>query len=131
MVISKESLLLMIHVRLLFQKVNTKESCLDKYLQYEAFSFIFRDGTWNCDKCKADVGAVGTLLVSDDATNAAVEMLQGKDFCQDPGMGLSGDDIKTCQTYIGKYIPPIMQHMFNGLGDHAELICTHMFHLKC
>ena len=111
--------------------MNTKESCLDKYLQYEAFSFIFRDGTWNCDKCKADVGAVGTLLVSDDATNAAVEMLQGKDFCQDPGMGLSGDDIKTCQTYIGKYIPPIMQHMFNGLGDHAELICTHMFHLKC
>ena len=50
--------------------------------------------TWNCDKCKADVGAVSTLLVSDDATNAAVDMLQGKAFCQDPGMGFSGKDIK-------------------------------------
>merc|ERR1712211_93796 len=77
-----------------------------------------------CAKCKADVAAVGTLLVSDDAANFAVDRLQGIDFCQDPGFGLKGDDIKTCQMYVGKYIPPIMKHLFNGMGDGAEMICA-------
>ena len=100
---------------------------------YIVHKLHFRDSTWNCDKCKADVGAVGTLLVSDDATNAAVDMLQGKAFCQDPGMGLSGDDIKTCEMYIGKYIPPIMKNLFGALNAPPvmKVICAEMFHLKC
>ena len=89
--------------------------------------FSNSQGLWNCDKCKADVAAVGTLLVSDDAANFAVDRLQGIDFCQDPGFGLKGDDIKTCQMYVGKYIPPIMKHLFNGMGDGAEMICAKLY----
>ena len=57
--------------------------------------------------------------------------LQGKAFCQDPGLGLSGDDIKTCQDYIANYIPKIMKHLFNGMTDReeAEMICEKLYHI--
>merc|ERR1712018_481349 len=58
---------------------------------------------FDCDTCKSGVMAMGQLLTSDDAANEAVTMLQGKAFCQDPGMGLSGDDLNVprlhCQLY--------------------------------
>merc|ERR1712018_171979 len=72
------------------------------------------EGLSYCDICKSGVMAMGQLLTSDDAANEAVTMLQGKAFCQDPGMGLSGDDLKMCQDYIANYIPKILKHMFNG-----------------
>ena len=54
----------------------------------------------------------------------------GRAFCQDPGMGLTGDDIKMCQNYISNYIPKIMIHMFNGFEheERAEMFCSKLFH---
>merc|ERR1712018_967506 len=72
------------------------------------------EGLSDCDTCKSGVMAMGQLLTSDDAANEAVTLLQGKAFCQDPGMGLSGDDLKMCEDYIANYIPKILKHMFNG-----------------
>ena len=72
------------------QYVKLQTGFLHRKNWYKVHNLHFRHSTWNHDKCKA----VGTLLVSDDATNAAIDMLQGKAFWQDPGMGLSGEDIK-------------------------------------
>merc|ERR1711915_791002 len=84
---------------------------------------------FDCDTCKSGVMAMGQLLTSDDAANEAVTMLQGKAFCQDPGMGLSGDDLKMCQDYIANYIPKILKHMFNGFEKEkrAEMVCKGLF----
>jgi len=84
---------------------------------------------FDCDTCKSGVMAMGQLLTSDDAANEAVTMLQGKAFCQDPGMGLSGDDLKMCQDYIANYIPKILKHMFNGFEKEkrAEMVCKDLF----
>ena len=79
----------------------------------------------SCETCRADLEVFGKLLVSDDAADAAVTMIQGKAFCKDPEIGLSGDDIEQCQDYVANYIPKVMKHMFNGMGDHAEYICHH------
>merc|ERR1711894_734772 len=67
---------------------------------------------FDCDSCASGVMAFEKLMVSDDAGNEAVTMLQGKAFCQDPGMGLSGDDLKMCQDSIANYIPKILKLLF-------------------
>merc|ERR1712088_40696 len=84
---------------------------------------------FDCDTCKSGVMAMGQLLTSDDAANEAVTLLQGKAFCQDPGMGLSGDDLKMCEDYIANYIPKILKHMFNGFEKEkrAEMVCKDLF----
>merc|ERR1712241_1088178 len=88
-----------------------------------------RSGDDDCDDCKSEIKIFGQLLVGDDAASEAVTMLQGKAFCQDPGMGLSGDDLKMCQDYIANYIPKILKHMFNGFEKEkrAEMVCKDLF----
>ena len=57
-------------------------------------------------------------------------MIIGKAFCQDPGMGLSGDDLKTCQDSIANYIPKILKHIFTSYTKEkkAKSVCHHIFH---
>ena len=73
--------------------------------------------------------AIAGLQTQNYCRTLFTALIQGKAFCKDPEIGLSGDDIEQCQNYVANYIPKVMKHMFNGMGDHAEYICHHEWDL--
>ena len=82
---------------------------------------------WDCDTCTKDVTLVGDFMVSETASNAIIENLNGEDFCQDPEMNLDENQIEVCQEYISAFMPQALGVLFGNLNEVD--ICNSVFNI--
>ena len=78
---------------------------------------------WNCEVCKNDVMGLLNLLTSTSAKTHMTAALSGTMFCQSPDLGLTDEQISTCQNFIEIIIPPAMDVLFDSSQAKPEDIC--------
>ena len=79
---------------------------------------------WDCDTCVADVKVVSTLMTSDDAMKGLATYLEGPAFCKAEDLGLTGEQMDICDTYVEAGAVKGFQYIFQLVGEYAKDICT-------
>merc|ERR1712242_543475 len=85
--------------------------------------------SWDCDTCKADVGAVADVYVK--ATDWIVKHLEGEGFCADPDLGLEGEQLEYCKTVIKGFMPPALKTIMGKLKADANNVCAGVYEGIC
>ena len=75
---------------------------------------------WDCDTCKTNVKAMLEILVAPSTASTIVEALKGEEFCQDPSLAFTEEQVKECQEYITEFIPLALQDLF-GLFPEEDV----------
>ena len=89
--------------------------------------FFYRK-TWDCDTCIADVQVLSSYGQTPEAGAGIVATLQGPAFCQNPDLGLSGEELANCQTAMATADQPFAL-VYKKVGELAQDICTELYQI--
>ena len=84
--------------------------------------------SWDCETCIADVQAMADVGMSNDASMAIQDTLQGPAFCEAEDLGLTEDQVATCKTYT-EGIGNAFGFIFFKIGEHAADVCRDLYQI--
>ena len=86
---------------------------------------------WDCETCKTDVSLAGAAWASEQGTEGWLKALEGEIFCKSPDMGLTEEQVITCQTAIKLFMPHAFQTLSMEIRNNAQGICRDWFDGIC
>ena len=84
--------------------------------------------SWDCVSCIADVHALSSYGQTPEAGAGIVATLQGPAFCQNPDLGLSGEELANCQNAMATADQPFAL-VYKKVGELAEEVCTELYQI--
>ena len=88
---------------------------------------IFLNRVFDCDTCKADIQAYIDIMASEKSAIDITTQLKGPIFCQDPGLGLSEEQVAGCQSFVEAFMPVALKSFFVDDEPSSEEICQVYF----
>ena len=87
--------------------------------------------TWDCTTCREDVEMAGDTYANQKATEEWVKVLTGEGFCTNPGLGLTEEQARYCQSVIGQFMPFAFKAMSDDIRQVSQRICNVWFDGIC